>query len=115
MARVERMASLLRQEVAEILRVKIADNRIGFVSITDVELSKDLAIATVYYSQLGSEKDKEKTRKGLGAASKYVHYELGKRLNYLKTIPKIRFLYDEGIARGSEMIAKLNTLSDAAE
>lgn len=110
MARVDRMASLLRQEIATILQKKISDSRIGFVSIIDVELSKDLSIATVYYSQLGSVKDKEKTKKGLFSASKYIHYELGKRLNYLQTIPKLVFKYDDGIERGSNTLALLNSL-----
>jgi ribosome-binding factor A len=117
MARVERVASLLRQEIAAILQRKISDSRIGFISITDVEVTKDYSVATVYYSQLGSDADKEKTRKGLGSASKFVHYELGKSLNYLQSIPRIRFRYDDGIDRGTETLSKLNNLAseDAAQ
>lgn len=110
MSRAIRLSSLLRQEIASILQKKIADSRIGFVSITDVELSKDMATATVYYSQLGSEKDKQNTKKGLFSASKFIHYELGKRLNYLQSIPRIVFKYDDGIERGSNTIALLNSL-----
>ena len=117
MSRKERIESLLRQEIATILQHRISDSRIGFISITSVDMTKDMSIATVYYSQLGSEKDKEKTRKGLHSAAKFVHFELGKILNYLQSIPQIRFKYDDGIERGAHALAMLNKLAseDAAQ
>jgi len=111
MARRERIASLLRQEIAGILQKKIADSRIGFISIIDVEVSKDFSVATVYYSQLGSTKEKETTRKGLASAARFVHYELGKILNYLQSIPRIQFKFDDGIERGSIILSKLSDLA----
>jgi ribosome-binding factor A len=109
MARIERLEALIRKEVAEILQRKTSDSRIGFISITDVEISKDMATATVYYSQLGSDKEKADTRKGLASAAGHIHYELCRRINYIKTVPKLTFRFDDGIERGASV---LNIMKD---
>lgn len=107
--RLERVESLLKQQIAKILQEKIEDTRIGFVSITYVEVSKDLAYAKVFYSHLGSDKQREKTQEGLNSASRFIKGELGNRIR-LQTIPDLRFVYDTSIAKGSDIINKLNSL-----
>ena len=66
MSRVEKVASLLKKEIALIIQRTLNDKRIGFISITDVKVSKDLHHAKVKYSQLGG--DKEETKRGLSSA-----------------------------------------------
>jgi len=109
MARIERLEALIRKEVADILQRNIDDSRIGFVSVTDVEISKDMSTATVFYSQLGSDKEKAATRKGLASATGHVHYELCRRINYIKSVPKVVFRFDDGIERGASI---LNLMKD---
>jgi ribosome-binding factor A len=112
MSRLDRLSSLMRQEIAEILQLVINDERIGFISITEVEISTDLAHAKVFYSQLGSEDDKFKTIKGLQSATKKIHYELCKRINYIKTVPLLHFKFDDGIDRGFKTLEKLKDISN---
>lgn len=95
--RSDRVGDLIKEEVASmILHGEIKDPRIGFVSITHVKMSPDLKEAKVYFSQIGSEKEKEKSRQGLNNASGYVRRALAKRLD-LKHIPVITFVFDESL------------------
>ncbi len=110
MSRLDRLASLMRQEIADILQRRMNDSRIGFISITEIEISTDLAHAKVFYSQLGSEEDKAKTIKGLQSATKKIHFELCKRINYIKTVPLLHFKFDDGIDRGFKTLEKLKNL-----
>lgn len=113
MSRIDRIESILKKEIAEILHRRIADERIGFVSILRIKLSKDLHHGHVYYSQLGSEKDIERTRKGLASAAPFIHSELCKVL-HLQTIPRLKFHYDSGIEKASKTIEKLNTIQESS-
>ena len=110
MSRLDRMASLLKQEISSILRVKINDSRIGFISIVDVKVSKDFAHAWIYYSQIGSEEDKKKTRRGLYAAQKFFKQEIGKVIR-TKVVPDLHFKYDPSLEKGVEIVNKLNRLT----
>ena len=65
MSRIDKVKSLLIQEIARSVQQKCADDRIGFVSLQDVSVSKDLRNATVYFSQIGNEHEKKKTIKAL--------------------------------------------------
>ena len=63
--RVNRVAEQMKKELGEIILQKVKDPRIGFVTVTDVEVTGDLQQATIYISVLGSESEKEDTLKGL--------------------------------------------------
>jgi ribosome-binding factor A len=93
--RSDRVGDLIRQEVASmIIHGEIKDYRIGLVSITQVMMSPDLKDAKVYFSQMGSDQEKAKSREGLNSASGYVRRALAKRLS-LKHIPTVRFFFDD--------------------
>ena len=109
MTRLARVSALIKVELSRIIRERINDSRIGFISIVDIELSKDLAYAKVFYSQIGTEKEKQETLKGLLAAKRFLKGELGKVL-HLKTIPNLRFFLDDSIERGSNMLEKMKKL-----
>ena len=70
----------MKQEIADILMRKIKDPRIGFVTVTDVEVADDLRNATVYVSVYGGDAEKEATLKGLRSAAAFIRSELGKRM-----------------------------------
>ena len=110
MARQDRISSLLKSEIATLLRNKINDDRIGFISITDVTVSKKHDHAYVYYSQIGTPEEKERTKKGLASASKFLHAELSKIIRYM-AVPKLHFRFDDSIERGVETLNKINSLS----
>lgn len=105
-SRSDRVGDLIRKEIASMmLHGEIKDPRIGFVTITHVKLSPDMKEATVYFSQIGTEKEKEKSRVGLNSACGYIRRALAKRLD-LRHIPNVRFLFDETLEY-SEHIEKV--------
>lgn len=110
MSRMDRIDELIRREISEILIRRVNDHRIGFISVISVKTSPDLSLATIYYSQIGSEDDKHRTSKALKSAIGFIRGELGKKL-MLKTLPRIRFEYDESIERGSELLEKIKALN----
>jgi ribosome-binding factor A len=109
MTRQERVEELIRQEVCEILREKVSDPRIGFVSITGVEISPDLENASIYVSILGDEKQKEEALKGLYSATRFIRGELGHRIE-LRLVPKLRFFRDDSLERGSRVLGLIKKL-----
>ena len=106
MKRINKVNSLIKSEIALILRKNVGDERVGFVSITEVKVSNDLKHAWIYYSALGNDKEKTKTGKGLNSAKGYIRAQLCKTLN-LKTIPDLHFKPDNSLERGSDIINKL--------
>ncbi len=100
--RTERLNSLMRDEVSDIIRSKIKDPRIGFVTVTYVDVTDDLKLAKVYISVLGNEIEKEKSVEGLKSASGFIRRELKKRLR-IRYTPALTFCYDGSIEYGDRM------------
>src|SRR3972149_3086722 len=95
--RSERVGDLIKEEIASRVRHgAIKDPRIGFVTITKVDLTPDLKEAKVYFSQIGTAADKEKSSQGLNSASGFIRRSLAKSLD-LRHIPKITFLFDDSL------------------
>ncbi|MCE5006012.1 MULTISPECIES: 30S ribosome-binding factor RbfA [Staphylococcus] len=100
--RAERVGEQMKQEIMDIANNKVKDPRIGFLTITDVQLTNDLSIATIYLTVLGNEKQKEDTFKGLEKAKGFIKSELGSRMR-LRIIPELNFEYDESIDYGNKI------------
>lgn len=92
------MQEAIRQEVSKILQCEIRDPRMGFLTITGVELTKDLRYARVYFSVLGEDKDKKLALKGLNSAKGYIKGLLGDRIK-LRYMPDIEFKIDTTLDR----------------
>src|SRR5690625_627185 len=108
--RTNRVAEQMKKEIGEILNQKIKDPRVGFVTVTDVDLTNDLQQATIYVSVFGDENEKEDTLVGLSKASGFIRSELGKRIR-LRKIPEITFQFDEAheyVNRIDSILRKLN-------
>ncbi len=103
--RTERLAGGIREEVARIVGRELKDPRIGFVTITRVELTADLRAARVHVGVLGAAGDREKTLAGLQQAAGFVRRELGRRLRVRHT-PELIFQYDEGLD-ATDRVARL--------
>lgn len=108
--RTSRVAEQMKKEVGEILNQKIKDPRVGFVTVTDVDLTNDLQQATIYVSVLGDESEKEATLVGLSKASGFVRSEVGKRIR-LRKVPEITFKFDEAHEYGNHIDAILRQLN----
>ncbi|TMQ50574.1 MAG: 30S ribosome-binding factor RbfA [Candidatus Eisenbacteria bacterium] len=109
--RPERVAHLIRREIAEILSSRLRDPRVShWVSVTDVELSGDLSFARVFVSVLASGPECEQTLEALERATPFVRRELAPRLG-LREVPGIRFVLDPSIERGARVEDLLRKLS----
>ena len=109
--RVERVASLIRREVSELMIGGIKDDRVnqGMVSVTSVEVAGDLQHCKIFVSVYGSEEDRAQAMAGLSSASAYVKGELGRRLKMRRT-PEVVFVLDRGIEKGTSVLGLLNRL-----
>ena len=112
--RKKRVGQLIKSEVSEMILKDLKDPRIGFVSVTDVEVSGDLRYATVYFTVLGEDKSVKSTITALERATGYVRREIASRLR-LRYAPEIRFKYDETYQRAwhlEEVIRDLHGSED---
>jgi ribosome-binding factor A len=91
-----RFNSLLQEEISAIIRSRLKDPRIGFLSITHVETTEDLRSAKVYVSVL-EESEEKATLEGLTHASGMLRSELLRRLR-IRRVPQLKFLPDRNIA-----------------
>ncbi len=94
-----RVREAIRDEVADILRRELRDPRVGFTSVTDVEVSDDLRHARVYVSVLGGEEDRRRTIEGLEKARGFIRASLGQRLR-LRYVPDLAFALDRSLEEG---------------
>lgn len=109
--RANRVAEQMKKELGDILNRKIKDPRVGFVTITDVEVTNDLQIAKVYVTVLGEETEIEETLQGLSKASGFIRSEIGKRIR-LRKVPEISFEFDKAHEHGTHIDSILRKLNE---
>lgn len=109
--RAERVAEEMKREVARILRDELKDPRLGFVTVTGVELSTDLRYAKIYVSILGQPAEREKTMAALEHATGFVRRSLGQVL-HLRHTPEISFRYDSSIEHGARIAELISHVKD---
>ena len=109
MTRVERVAELIKEEVSRIIREDVNDPRIGFISVTNVDLSPDLENARIGISILGNEKQKSDSMAGLRSATGFIRGKLGHLLE-MRIVPEIRFIKDESLEKGSRVLGIISKL-----
>ncbi len=107
--RKDRVGDQIRKEVSQIIQGELKDPGIGFVTITDVELSDDLRNAKIFFSVLGDEQKKLDSSQALERAVSFVQHEIGRKMK-LKYIPKIRFVYDHSLEEGARIEKALQKL-----
>lgn len=107
--RPERVQEAIRQEISLIVHNEIKDPRLGFLTITGVELTKDLRYARVYFSVLGEEKAKHLALKGLKSAKGYIKGRLADKIK-LRFMPEIEFRIDSALERTREVFNILDKL-----
>jgi len=108
--RKEKLEELIKRKTADFLLAEIKDPRIGFVSVTKVELSKDFLQACIGVSVLGGQRDIRKSLEGLNSAAGYIQRYLGKEIS-IKHIPKIEFRLDPSLSEGARMVDLINSLN----
>ncbi|MFS0727886.1 30S ribosome-binding factor RbfA [Paenibacillus sp. 1P07SE] len=108
--RVERVGEQIKKELSQLIQSELKDPRIGFITVTGVEVTGDLSQARVYLSVLGNEEQKEETLKALARGKGFLRSELGKRIRFRHT-PDLIFKFDSSIEYGSRIEAMLDQLN----
>ncbi|GCE47066.1 ribosome-binding factor A [Thermosporothrix hazakensis] len=107
--RQEKLAELIAEEISDLLRTRVKDPRVGFASITHVDVSGDLRQAKIMVSVMGTPEEQQKTIQGLKNATGFLRRELGSRL-VLRHVPELTFKLDHSIAEGARVLALINQI-----
>lgn len=100
--RVDRVGELIRNELGQAIVSRLRDPRVGFVTITKVDVSADLHYAKVHYSVLGDDKKRKETHEALGHAKGFLQKDLAQVLN-LRYTPHLEFYLDETLDHSIEI------------
>jgi ribosome-binding factor A len=111
--RPERVAEAIRQTVAAFLTSAVRDPRIGFVTVTALEVSGDLAHARARVSVMGTEEEKAKSLEGLASAARFLRAQLAQQLS-LRVTPELRFELDRGVEHAQRIDRVLRDLKEDA-
>lgn len=112
--RANRVAEQMKKELGEIIVRKLKDPKIGFVTVTDVEVTGDLQQATIYITVLGGESKQSETLKALEKAKGFIRSEIGQRIR-LRITPELLFKFDESAAYGNRIDDLLRELHKSSE
>ena len=110
--RTRRVGELIQRELATLLAREVKDPRLALISITAVDVSRDLSLAKVFYTIINTSADDENSeafmqnsqlvQQGLNKASGFLRYELGQRIQ-LRTIPRLEFRFDDSVIHGAHL------------
>lgn len=100
--RVGRVGEQIKKELSQIIQSELKDPRIGFITVTGVDVTNDFSQAKVFLSVLGTGEQKEETLKALTRSTGFIRSELGKRIR-MRKIPELLFKFDESIDYGSKI------------
>ncbi len=115
--RVEKLQELMKQEISQIILRELKDPRIGFVTVTDVEVTGDLREAKIYVSIMGGEKQVEECWRGLQSSLGYIRREIGRRIR-LRFTPELSFALDKSLdysAHIQELLLKVQKEEEQKE
>lgn len=107
--RPDRLKGAIMEEISSMLRKDLKDPRLGFATITDVEVTPDLRSVRVFVSILGDDTSKAQTMQALESARGYIRAEIGRRIR-LRYTPEISFKYDASMERASRIFELLTTV-----
>ena len=109
--RQEKLGELIAAELSELLRTRVKDPRVGFASITHVEVSGDLRHAKVFVSVMGEPSEQEETIKALKHAAGFLRHELAERIT-IRYMPELVFKLDTSIEQGSRILDMIRQLEN---
>ncbi len=109
--RQEKLGELIAIELSDLLRTRVKDPRVGFASITHVEVSGDLRHAKIFVSVMGTPEEQAATMKGLKNATGYLRHELATRI-VLRYMPEIAFKLDTSIAEGARILELISKIEE---
>ena len=101
-ARSDRVSGLIQQVLSEILKKDIGDPRLKMATITEVEVSRDLRLARIYFTTPGDKQKRDAAIKGFNSARGFIKRALAQEID-LKYMPDIKFFYDESLEYGAHI------------
>lgn len=107
-SRTKRVSAQIQRELAQLIQFEVKDPRVGLVTVSGVDVSKDLAYAKVYVTALNVDHSIEEVLEALNRAAGFLRHELGKRIK-LRVTPELTFLYDATVEKGADMNALINS------
>ena len=108
-SRTRRVGEQIQRELAVLLQREVRDPRLSQVTISAVEVTRDMSLATIYFTVLGEKEKVASIQQALEKASGFLRHALGERM-VMRSLPHLKFVYDESISRG----ATLSSLIDEA-
>lgn len=112
--RQDKVKELLKIEVSKIIQTQIRDPRLGFVTVTDAEVSKDLRQGRIFISVLGDDEQRRDSLAILQKATGFIRREFGRRVT-MKVIPEISFKIDSAVEQGSHIFELLQKVKHEPE
>ncbi|MHB1610593.1 MAG: 30S ribosome-binding factor RbfA [Sulfobacillus sp.] len=109
--RADRVAQMMQQELGAMIQKEVKDPRVGFVSITHIDVSRDLSVARIFVSILGDANQAEESLLGLKSAASYLRGEIGRRVG-LRHCPQLDFRQDTSIVDSLHIQRIMKTLPD---
>lgn len=113
-ARARRVANRIKEELAVLLQRDVSDPRLSMVTVTDVEVDRELAYASIYVTALGGAERKEDVLRALKGASGYLRSSLASKIR-LRTFPELRFNWDASPERGARIDKLLDQLKEVRD
>jgi ribosome-binding factor A len=113
-ARTQRVADYLQRELAALIQHEVRDPRVGMVSVTGVDVSRDLGHARVYYTVMGSDssEDAKESTEVLNKAAGFLRSQLSRGSN-MRSVPQLRFYFDSSIGHGRDLEDLIRRAADA--
>lgn len=107
----ERIAQIIKKEISRIIQFQLKDPKIGFITITDVQITNDLSLAKIYVSFLGQENREIAGMEALQRSKGYIRSELAKILT-IRKVPTLTFQIDNALTKGNQIEKILKNIND---
>jgi ribosome-binding factor A len=108
---IERLASLIQRELANIVNEEVKNSQVGYVNLTEVKVTKDLSYATIFYTVLSDDADIiKKAQELLEKHTSKIRKRLAEKIRNVRKIPELLFKYDEALAYGNHIDQLLKTI-----
>jgi len=108
--KVERINNIIQRDVSNIIQFEMKDDRLGFVTITDVKVTNDLSVATIYVNFLGKEQRNEKGLEVLNNSKGFIRSSLAKKMT-IRKVPELVFKLDDSMEKGRKIDEILNEIN----
>ena len=112
--RAQKVAEAIQKEISSLIIKGLKDPRVGFVTITAVDVSSDLSLAKVFFTVIGDDNARTDSAAGLKSAIPYIRREIGKQLR-LRVVPEVIFHYDTSIDYGHHIESLLKGIQEKEE